>query len=69
MAFPATVEELRTAGYKYDRYSYCSGCGALIEWWTTPRGKKMPMDVTDSGGKVQSHFATCPKAAQFRKVK
>lgn len=63
--FPSTLDELRSAGYRFDQYAHCRGCGAVIEWWYTPAGRKMPMDV--HGGKVESHFATCPKAAQFRK--
>jgi hypothetical protein len=68
MAFPKTLDELRTAGYKFSVHSHCAGCGAVIEWWITPLGRKMPMDVTDSG-KAEAHWATCPKADRFRKVK
>jgi hypothetical protein len=68
MPFPQTLDELRFAGYKFDEHSHCRGCDAVIEWWITPAGKKMPMDVTDSGA-VTSHFATCPKAREFRKTK
>jgi hypothetical protein len=66
MSFPQTLDELRTAGYRFDGHSHCRGCNAVIEWWITPHGKKLPMDVTDSG-KATSHFASCPKADQFRK--
>jgi hypothetical protein len=68
MPFPKTLDELRFAGYKFDQHSHCHGCDAVIEWWITPAGKKMPMDVTDSGA-VTSHFATCPKVDLFRKVR
>src|SRR5208282_153230 len=44
MGFPQTIEELKAAGYKFDGESQCKSCGADIEWWTTPRGKKMPVD-------------------------
>jgi len=66
MPFPETVDELKTAGYKFDGHSHCRGCGEVIEWWLTPRGKRMPMDV-DARGNCESHFSTCPKAANFRK--
>jgi len=66
MPFPETLDKLRAAGYRFNLDAHCRGCGARIEWWITPAGKHMPMDVTDSG-KVQSHFATCPKVEQFRK--
>jgi len=41
MKFPATSNELRAAGYEYDNDANCRGCGARIEWWITPNGKKM----------------------------
>lgn len=66
MAFPKILEELVQQGYKFENDSHCTGCNASIEWWTTPRGKKMPLDV-DEAGNVVSHFVTCPKAKDFRK--
>lgn len=66
MPFPATTEELKQAGYKFDRCAYCRGCGALIEWWITPHGKRMPMNVSEDG-KAEAHWATCPQADRFRK--
>ena len=42
----------------------CKGCGATIWWVITPKGKKMPQDAT--GG---PHWATCPKAKDFKKAK
>ena len=60
----------------------CRGCGAAIEWVATNRGRRMPIDqplrvlrtheandgrlwvVIDS---AQSHFATCPEAATFKR--
>jgi hypothetical protein len=62
MGFPQTIEELKAAGYKFDGESQCKGCGADIEWWTTPRGKKMPVDH----GKATPHWSTCTKANEFR---
>jgi hypothetical protein len=63
-----TLDELRAAGYRFENHAHCKGCGAVIEWWTTPAGKMMPMDVTDSGV-AQAHWATCPKVEQFRRVR
>ena len=68
MPFPKTLDELTAAGYRFEGHAHCAGCGALIEWWITPNNKRMPMDVTD-GRKAEAHWATCPKAAQFRKVR
>lgn len=42
----------------------CRGCGAAIAWVKTPAGRSMPVD-----GDGTPHFATCPKASEFRKGK
>lgn len=56
--------------------SRCRGCGAVVYWITTPRGKKMPVDtraeggltpLPDRDGRGVSHFATCPNAEAFRR--
>lgn len=65
MPFPETMDELVKAGYSFENEGKCRGCGKAIEWWNTPRGKKMPMNV-DSDGNVESHWANCPNAPQFR---
>jgi hypothetical protein len=66
MPFPETVSELVAAGYKFLNEAHCTGCGAAIEWYETPNGKKMPMNV-DGDGNCESHFSTCPKHKDFRK--
>lgn len=68
MSFPMTLDELRKAGYRFLEHSHCKACRSVIEWWKTPAGKHMPMDVTDAGV-AQAHWATCPRAAQFRKAR
>lgn len=40
----------------------CSGCGRLIFWFPTTRGKKQPFDPLD--GVV--HWSNCPEAGRFR---
>ena len=47
MPFPQTFKELRDAGYRFDEHGTCRGedCGAEIEWWITPKGKKMPFNL------------------------
>jgi hypothetical protein len=65
MPFPATLEELKAAGYVFDNDSACRGCGGPIQWWKTPKGKFMPMDV-DLDGNSKPHWATCPNAKDFR---
>lgn len=54
----------------------CSSCGALIVWFRTKAGKRMPVDEastqpTDAEHQLdlkrhKSHFATCPNSAQHR---
>jgi len=72
--FPATSNELRAAGYEYDNDGVCRGCGAPMEWWITPSGKKMPLVVikaaplkVPSDDMRQPHFQDCPAADQFRR--
>jgi len=42
----------------------CRGCKALIYWIKTAAGKPMPVNADGI-----SHFATCEKAAEFRRKK
>lgn len=64
------------------RESLCKGCGAEILWLKTVRGKNMPVDPIgeariirnqhDEAVMVQTympHWATCPKADEFKKEK
>lgn len=64
MPFPKTETELRAAGYEPPMMSTkCTGCGAEIEFWRTPKGKQIPLD----SGTLEPHWSTCPKAEHFRK--
>ena len=65
MPFPETITDLAQAGYRYESDAACRGCGARIEWWTSPAGKMMPMEV-DNDGNCETHWANCPKAKEFR---
>jgi len=56
----------------------CRGCGRPVYWIRTKNNKAMPVDtrvdgglepMRDRDGRGLSHFATCPKADQFRKKK
>lgn len=62
MSYPQTIDEMREQGYKFEGAAQCKGCGADIEWWTTPRGKKMPTDE----GTATPHWSTCPNAKEFK---
>lgn len=70
MPFPKTRKDFIAAGYKWERDGVCSGCGASIRFYRTPKGSLMPMNPmrTDESEPI-SHFANCPKAADFRKRK
>jgi hypothetical protein len=37
----------------------CRYCGADIVWATTPKGKKIPLEVEIVDGVTESHFAHC----------
>lgn len=68
MPFPETFDALKAAGYRFDNHGRCKGCGEDIEWWITPRNKKMPMNLMPEGSsKAVSHHATCEDAPLFRK--
>lgn len=68
MPFPKTRDELVAAGYSYDNDATCKGCGDAIEWWTTPNGRKMPMNEMRSGAdRALAHFSSCSDAPLFRK--
>ncbi len=54
----------------------CAGCGAEIYWVKSMKGRAMPVNtkkqslITPEGNVVSgytSHFATCPKAADFKR--
>jgi hypothetical protein len=64
MPFPTTLTELKKAGYVFQNETRCR-CGQAIEWWLTPRGKMMPVEV--DGETIESHWANCPHAGDFRK--
>ena len=64
MSFPNTHEEAELQGYRFDRPSFCTGCGVPILWFTTPKKKYIPID---GGEGFSPHWATCPKADKFRR--
>lgn len=56
----------------------CRGCGKLIVWGKTPRGKNIPLSIEHPDSKWEgplqssicvkapAHFADCPKSQEFR---
>ncbi len=68
MPFPATRDALMQAGYRFDNHSVCRGCRREIEWWFTPKEKKIPFDLMQTGSSpAVAHFATCPDVESFRR--
>jgi len=68
MPFPQTLDELRSAGYRFEGDGKCKACDADLEWWITPKkgergGKYIPMNF----GTAIPHWSTCPNAEDFRK--
>lgn len=67
MAFPRTRDGLVEAGYKYENHARCKGCGEEIEWWTTPNGRKIPMNHMQAPhSHALAHFSSCREAPLFR---
>jgi hypothetical protein len=67
MPFPATKEAMMRAEYTYTTSKVCP-CGATMELWMTPSGKLIPMNpMPQEESPAVSHWATCEKAAQFRR--
>ncbi|HLH35993.1 MAG TPA: hypothetical protein VKX41_15075 [Alloacidobacterium sp.] len=67
MAFPKTLEEMKSFGYRFEGHGNCSSCGAEIEWWTTPHGKKLPVNLMDKPSDlVKPHWAiSCNESRLF----
>ena len=63
MPFPKTHDELIAAGYIFKNGGHCRGCGQKIQWYQTPKGKVMPLDMDT----YEPHWSSCPKADNFRK--
>ena len=80
-AIPESREDLIALGYVFDNDAHCRGCGAPMEWWITPKGKKMPMSVKEVRDETKGpfapiekviripHWSDCPNADDFRKGK
>jgi hypothetical protein len=63
-----TRAELQEAGAKRTNYGRCKGCTEPIEWWLTAAERPAPYNLMPNPeSEAVSHFATCPKAEQFKK--
>ena len=60
MGFPTNMKELKEAGYKFDGEGTCRDCGEELEWWETPRGKKIPMTPMMAATDIaEPHWKVC----------
>jgi hypothetical protein len=60
MSFPRDMNHLKAHGYKFQDDSVCKFCGADIEWWETPSGKKLPFDpMTYGASAAVMHITVC----------
>jgi len=64
--FPEGKAALLRAGFRFHEPGRCRGthCQADIEWYWTPKGKRMPFNPDGT-----PHHTTCHDAAQFRTKK
>ena len=66
--FPKNSTELRFRGYQKTGNGQCRGCAAAVEWWLTPTGHRIPINpMPELLTPAIAHWATCPKAEEFRK--
>ncbi len=66
---PLTRAEMIAGGYTFSNKAPCKGCGEEIEWWSSPKGARLPMNVMtkDPSGAI-IHLETCSSSAEFRKA-
>jgi len=65
MRMPNTRKGLIEAGYMWIDAGQCRGCLKRIEWWLTPKSRKIPMTVNPDDT-LTCHFGVCPDRLQFR---
>ncbi len=63
-SFPTNAEEAIAAGYTMRHENVqCRECPAMIDFWTTPHDKKIPV----LHGTFKAHWIDCPGASKFRR--
>jgi hypothetical protein len=69
LKLPATLEELKRAGWKWVTSRECKLCHTPLQFWRTTAGKLMPLEASMAEGVwiLLSHWATCVFADKFRK--
>jgi len=68
MALPRISDELKAFGYKFEGHGHCSRCGCAIEWYLTPRGKKLPLlPMAKGSDAVTPHWSEgCTQSSLFK---
>jgi hypothetical protein len=61
---------LMSAGYVHQGRAKCSGCPMTIEWYLTPKNKRMPFSLkVGMNTQYEPHWGSCASADRFRKTK
>lgn len=65
---PESLHEMLRAGYVRKADGVCKGCNAPIAWFRTTHGASMPVNlpIANENVPVTPHWATCPKADDFK---
>jgi hypothetical protein len=83
MPLPSEFTDLQLAGYRYVGEGVCRKCLAHLEWFRTPKNRRMPFSLVNdvmvgpdgqlypkpSLTKLEPHWASCPFAEEFRRKK
>jgi len=69
LKLPATLEQLKAAGWKCAYSRECKLCHTSLEFWRTAAGKLMPLEgvLVEGIWLRASHWATCVFADEFRR--
>lgn len=68
-SLPSMRFQLIERGYQYIGNRDCYGCHKPIEMWKNPQGNRVPFNpMPEYNSHVQSHFATCSRASDFRRA-
>ena len=69
-AWPATRQWLVENGFTLEVRRRCSGkkCGMTIEFWRTPSGRLMPLNLADyrDQSSLRPHWEVCADQREFR---
>lgn len=66
---PKTRLEMLQRGYEFRGSTSCRSCNVHIEMWLTPNAKLAPYNpMPEATSHSLSHFATCTRAAAYRKA-